>query len=258
VVVAEEWEELARRQLAHEPAIEIIAQPSNLGTGPGVLLPLARVRARAPSSAQVVVTPSDHHYTKPVALSDALKRADSASRSHPRDMVLLGAIPDRPCSDLGWIVSDAPTQGPDGVRQVTKFIEKPPAEGAERLRRQGALWNTFVMLGSIEALWSQAEKHLPSQTKSFERYVAAIGNSTEPKLLRDLYKKMEAANFSQDVLERMTDLLVVPVADSGWCDWGTPESLFESLKYTTHLKALQRRMVARSAADEPRSDVLVA
>ena len=50
VVVSREREALARSQLAGKPRIDIVAQPVNRGTGPGVLLPLARVAARDPAA----------------------------------------------------------------------------------------------------------------------------------------------------------------------------------------------------------------
>src|SRR5262245_59618119 len=39
VVVSTEFAALARRQLAAYPAVEVVGQPDNRGTGPGVLLP---------------------------------------------------------------------------------------------------------------------------------------------------------------------------------------------------------------------------
>src|SRR5689334_21349053 len=60
VVVSERYAEIARAQLALYPGIEIVVQPSDRGTGPGVMLGLAHVLARDPE-ADVAVFPSDHH-----------------------------------------------------------------------------------------------------------------------------------------------------------------------------------------------------
>ena len=45
VVVAEERESLARMQLREYGGVDVVAQPTNRGTGPGLLLPLSRVFA---------------------------------------------------------------------------------------------------------------------------------------------------------------------------------------------------------------------
>lgn len=58
VVVSEEREDLARRQLAPFGAVTLVPQPAHRGTGPGILLPLTRVLAADPD-AHVVVLPSD-------------------------------------------------------------------------------------------------------------------------------------------------------------------------------------------------------
>src|SRR5712691_5007185 len=77
VVVGKSQETVARHQLRDFAGVEIVAQPRNLGTGPGLLLPLARVRAREPG-ARVAVFPSDHHVPSP---SDCSGRERSGTPS---------------------------------------------------------------------------------------------------------------------------------------------------------------------------------
>src|SRR5262245_61653782 len=60
VVVGEGYEDLARTQLREFHGVEMVSQPLDLGTGPGILLPLSHVFARDPR-ATVAVFPSDHH-----------------------------------------------------------------------------------------------------------------------------------------------------------------------------------------------------
>ena len=54
-----------------------------------------------------------------------------------------------------------------------------------------------------------------------------------------------AANFSRSVLSNADELAVLPVADSGWCDWGSPQRVFASLAGT----ACHARLVARIGGD---------
>jgi mannose-1-phosphate guanylyltransferase len=77
---------------------------------------------------------------------EVTRGAIAASENH---IVLVGAVPDHPETQYGWIVTrDAP--GP--TRRVACFCEKPPLALAERLLRGGALWNTLVMVGSASRL----------------------------------------------------------------------------------------------------------
>lgn len=59
VIVSEDHREEVRQQLGHWPAHNVIFQPANRDTGPGILLPLAHVTNRDPE-ARVAVFPSDH------------------------------------------------------------------------------------------------------------------------------------------------------------------------------------------------------
>jgi mannose-1-phosphate guanylyltransferase len=64
VVVGLAHEELARLQLREYEGAEIVVQPKNLDTGPGILLLLTHVLSRDPE-ASVVVLPSDHYIANP-------------------------------------------------------------------------------------------------------------------------------------------------------------------------------------------------
>ncbi|HEX7508564.1 MAG TPA: sugar phosphate nucleotidyltransferase, partial [Polyangia bacterium] len=107
VVVAEDRESLAKAQLAEFGGVQIVSQPRNLETGPGVLLPLSVIKARCPH-AMVIVTPSDHIIPSTSSFLLAARRAMSAARHAPSGLAVVGAEADRPASDLGWVVPRAP------------------------------------------------------------------------------------------------------------------------------------------------------
>ena len=151
VVVAQDWEQLARFQVRELQGVDLVAQPRNLGTGPGVLLPLARVLERDPAALALVV-PSDHYVRDIEPFVDSLARAERLARRND-SVVLIGAVPDRPETQYGWIV---PSPGRAG-RGVSHFHEKPGAALAKELFEGGALWNTFVMIARAEVLWSMLQ-----------------------------------------------------------------------------------------------------
>lgn len=235
VVVANEWDDLAREQLAGYPGSDLVLQPSNRGTGPGVLLPLAHVMAEDPD-AVVVICPSDHHIRHPEVFVEALTNAVPVADREPSGIVLLGAGADYAASDLGWIVPE-----PNG-RRVQRFVEKPPEPVARMLLEEGALWNTMVIVARASALWECARKLLPAQTRALERYRASIGTAAQTERLAEVYEDMVPADFSRDVLEHAERLAVVPLINSGWSDCGTPERLFSCLKGTPELTNLMARL----------------
>jgi mannose-1-phosphate guanylyltransferase len=235
VVVASEREELARRQLMAYGAITIVAQPKNLGTGPGILLPLAHVIAADPE-AKVVILPSDHFVRDEAPFRDTIRRARARAEASD-SLVLVGAEPDFADPQYGWIVP----RKDKGITYVDCFEEKPSESAAQRLLDKGALWNTFVLVASARQLWSLGSSHLPEQTQALEICVRQH-SVLEQDLLREIYATMPAGDFSRDVLEHAQGLEMVSLPECGWSDWGTPERVLASLRGTSEFARLSERL----------------
>lgn len=236
VVVAAEREALARRQLMGH-GVDVVAQPSNRGTGPGLLLPLARIMARDPQ-ARVVVLPSDHYVRDEAKFEHSIRVATLACDDQ---VALLGAVPDHAETQYGWIVPGRTLAAQRGS-VVNHFCEKPPAALAEHLLRQGALWNTFIMVGAARHFWALASEHLPAALCHFERYRDAVDGPEEGAVLQHIYRCMPVSDFSRDLLQKASGLRAVPLEECGWSDWGTPERVLESLRHHDDYAALSRRL----------------
>jgi mannose-1-phosphate guanylyltransferase len=235
VVVSRGQEAVAREQLREWSDIDLVVQPRNLDTGPGLILPLARMRARD-RAARVTVLPADHYVSRPEAVLHAIQLGEVAAKLDPDGVSLLGAEPDAPDTEYGWILAGR-RMGELGLRKVMRFVEKPVQAAADELLRLGALWNTFVMVGAVEALWGLARAHLP-------RHAAHMEACTRASDLEHAYATLPAANFSRAVLERAERLAVIPLRGAGWSDWGTPRRVFESLVGTTDHDRLLSRISA--------------
>jgi mannose-1-phosphate guanylyltransferase len=230
VVVGKSHEAIARRQLRGYEGIDVVVQPRNLGTGPGLLLPLARIRARD-RSARVAVFPSDHYVSRPKPLLESVASALAAAER--TGVTLVGVQADRPETEYGWIVpGHRASRSATAIRVVRRFVEKPDRALAEELLRQGALWNTLICVGRAGQFWAAALRHLPRVARLLDLYADRVGRPDEGAFLERLYARMESANFSRDVLEKERGLGVVPVQGSGWSDWGTPRRVLESLRGT--------------------------
>jgi mannose-1-phosphate guanylyltransferase len=251
VVVSDACEELARVQLQGYPGVEIVPQPSNLGTGPGILLPLAHVLARDPR-AEVAVYPSDHHIRRTEPFREAVERGVRVAPRSGDGVALLGAAAERPATDLGWIVRGSPVGGKlDRAWSVQRFVEKPPEAMAMLLLGTGGLWNTMVLAGRARALWELARRYIPEQTRAFDAYLLQIGSANLRQSRELIYRHLLPADFSREVLQIARGLAVVPLIDSGWFDCGTPERLFAWLRSTPEMHEHLGRLevaVARAAA----------
>ena len=99
VIVTGQREAVAREQLTPYPGVELVVQPRNLDTGPGLLLPLVRILARA-AHARVVFLPSDHYLADDHPLVDAVRA--SAYGGLSERLSLIGVAPTGPEVGTGW------------------------------------------------------------------------------------------------------------------------------------------------------------
>lgn len=242
VVVTAHHERLARTQIAPYPGVELVVQPTNLDTAPGMLLPLVRILART-WNARVVFLPSDHYVPDPAPIARALADVDRGN-AHRR-LALVGVAPSGPEIEYGWIVRGARIAESQAFG-VRRFHEKPSQPAADELWQSGGLWNTFISTGPVDVYWELARRHLPEHACALERYATAIGGLGEAGALDGAYRMMAAANFSRDVLAQAADTLaVLPVAGTGWSDWGSPARVFASLAGTEN----HDRLISRISGD---------
>jgi len=222
-VVAEQHREWWKHDLAGLPQSNVVVQPRNLGTGPGMLLPLLAIAERD-LGAKVVVLPSDHSFENENAAVAAVRLAYDGLDAERESVVLLGITPDEPDSSLGWILPGRRSHG--ALRRVERFVEKPDPEIAGGLMRLGGLWNSFILAARVSTLVELYLRTLPSLLEALSRARAWDSQFPDVDAVRQAYARLEISDFSRDVLERSADSLrVLPVPPCGWSDLGTPERL---------------------------------
>jgi mannose-1-phosphate guanylyltransferase len=218
---AEWWE----GEFSEFPVENVVVQPENKGTAPGILLPLLTIlrRWRRPA---VAIFPTDHHVDDEGILRNALERAYDALLPRDERVILLGMRPEGPTADYGWIL--AGTADSNGLRRVTEVVEKPDESDAARLYRMGGLWNSFILVARGEALLRLYQETQPLLVKLFASTMRHHGWSLAT--LRNLYAALPSLDFTRDILVRAENRLrVLPVRGCGWTDLGTPERLMRWL-----------------------------
>ncbi len=218
----------------------IIEQPCNRGTAPGVFIPLCYVLARD-TSATVLILPSDHFIYPEDRFIAQAEHAITAAEQHPHHIVLMGAEPDGPETDYGWINTVDTHTGcglEANVLRIKQFCEKPALDQATRLYAEGALWNTMIMAVKAEALWDMGRQCLPGLMQDLAHLVKLLHarrvgrfQSVDPmQLIAQIFSALSPIDFSADVLQRVpSQILAIPLRGVYWSDWGRPERVAESL-----------------------------
>lgn len=211
---------------------QLAVQPDNRGTAPAILYSLMRL-AKLDREATVAFLPSDHYFSNDVDFMKNVDSAFDAARQIPRSVILLGIEPDKPETSYGWIEPANSLFGnvANSFSRVNRFWEKPAAGIAKRLFDDGCLWNSFVMVGRVDAFLEMFRKHLPEMFRMFEAASKVFGTPEEAAVIRSIYNWIDETNFSSQVLENVaSELLVMRVRNVGWSDWGEPERVIGTIK----------------------------
>jgi len=205
----------------------VFRQPSSRETGTALYVALAMLQRWSPD-AIVTVTPTDH-YVAPASryLAEIERARDLAARNRDK-VVLTGAQPNEADPELGYVVPGVTVE--PGVQRVAAFVEKPNQQRASELLSEGALWNTMVCCGSVQAFWELGRAGAPQLIELLEHLVPLIETDDEDAALTAIYSMAPVVGFSREILERSPErLLAVALEGVEWNDWGRADRIEATL-----------------------------
>jgi mannose-1-phosphate guanylyltransferase len=141
----------------------VFRQPSSRDTGLALYISIAMIKRWTPN-AIITITPTDHYVAPSAKYVEQVRTARGVAARMRDKIVILGATPTEPDPELGYLSLGEPLTEVPSVRSVQGFVEKPSVSRAAELRAGGALWNTMVTCGTVDALW-------------------ALGRATDPRLI---------------------------------------------------------------------------
>jgi mannose-1-phosphate guanylyltransferase len=141
---------------------------------------------------------------------------------------LLGARPNGPEVEYGWIEVGAAVHGE--LFEVHGFHEKPPLHVAEHLFKSGGLWNTFVMVGHVDAFLRMSWAAAPGLVEVFQPTVSGSRCKSETRIPESLYDWVSPMDFSRQVLSLgARHLVTLRLGDMEWHDLGDPDRVVSTL-----------------------------
>jgi mannose-1-phosphate guanylyltransferase len=205
----------------------VIEQPHNRGTAHGVLLPLLHILERDPA-ATILWLPADHHVADEAVFAAGLHSLVACAVRHPKEIYLLGAPPDAPDTELGYVIPQRhPTPEPS---PLAEFVEKPSVSHARTLIERGALWNTFIMAASGRALLGLFDDHYAPAVSRMRQAIARRMTPHDAPAFASWYETLCTRDFSRDVLQGQEPrVTVVRLGCCGWSDLGTPGGVADTL-----------------------------
>lgn len=226
VIINRDHLPFAAEQLRALPRDNIIVQPCNRDTGPGLVFALEHVAQRDPN-ATIAVFPSDHFVDDDRKFVSYIQQAAGIVSRLPEKVIVLGIRPDHPESGYGYVTLSRRlrTSGAEGVAfRVGAFVEKPTHDRARQLLETGGLWNSFVMVFRLHRMLALIRHVIPAEVHRIDEL------REDRHAFTKTYHEIKPWNFSSRVLECIPrELLVVPVEGVHWSDWGTRASIERTL-----------------------------
>jgi mannose-1-phosphate guanylyltransferase/mannose-6-phosphate isomerase len=211
-----------RRELPEVPPEQVLLEPEGRNTAPAIGWSVRSMPEEARRGV-VAVLPADHRVGDPAAFREALGRAARAVEAEDRIMTL-GVTPRWPETGYGYLEL-APETGPDGLRRVRRFVEKPTLENAERFVRSGQyLWNAGIFVFRGTTFLDVLARLQPELARGLEEIAAA------PERVGDLYPRLPAESVDYAVMEKLDEISTLPL-DCGWSDLGSWSALDEVLPH---------------------------
>lgn len=205
-------------------------EPVARNTAPAIGLALLHILATDPEA--IVVTVNSDHYIENIEFYlHTLKNAEKVIQEFPDKFLCVGVATQYPETGYGYIKRGNKINSTiaTDVYEVAQFIEKPDMEKASQFHKEEEyLWNPAIFVFYAKHLFALYKKHLPEH---YELLLAMQKVLTDEKKVKELFAQMEKISIDYGILEKETDLLVLP-AHFGWSDIGSWSAVAKFLPTT--------------------------
>ncbi len=210
------------RQIGVE-AQAILLEPQARNTGPAIAAAALWLLSRHPN-ALMLVQPSDHVIAEPAAFHRAVMQGLAAAQSGY--LVTFGVKPNRADTGYGYIQGGDAVPEADGVFSVSRFVEKPDSETAQRFLQSGLFyWNSGIFLLSARSYVDELTRINPAMLAACESAVeAGQEDLTFFRLAERPFAEAPSLSIDHAVMEHTPRAAVVPV-DMAWSDVGSWHAL---------------------------------
>ena len=212
--LAREFPGLAARRL--------VLEPERRNTAPAIALAALAVAGEDPG-AVLVVLPSDQAVRDPEEFRQALTLAVESARAGDA-FLTLGIPPSRPETGFGYL--EAGREVSPGVREVVRFVEKPPLADADRYAASGNhFWNAGIFAFAVRLLFAEMERLCPDVLASM-RTAHEARKAGDAAAFDAAFRACRSIAIDYAVMEKAAAVRTVPSA-CGWSDLGSWEAVLE-------------------------------
>jgi mannose-1-phosphate guanylyltransferase/mannose-1-phosphate guanylyltransferase/mannose-6-phosphate isomerase len=225
--------ELCERELAGDDDARLILEPCARNTAAAIAMAAAEVRESHGDDALLLVMPSDHLIEDLSEFHEAVRIGEKVASGGR--LVTFGIRPTEADTGFGYIQVGEALPYLDGVKEVVRFVEKPPLDAAERMVADGQhLWNGGIFLFRSGTFLEELARHAPAINSAVQ---GAIANAERDGIRilanREALEASPSESVDYAVMEHSSRLAVVPMSP-GWSDLGSWDALAALLESRSH------------------------
>ena len=208
-----------------------ILEPEPRGTAPAIGLAAVALRARDkdPHCTMLVLT-ADHLIRNVPYFRNVMEAGVDIARAGY--LVTLGIQPTYPATAYGYIQQGEWIGGFLGFKvfRVVRFREKPDQNQAKAFIRAGDhLWNSGMFVWRADHIMHKFSEFMPELASGLFKIEEVWDQPQKTEVLESIWSGIKPETIDYGIMEKATDVAVLPVVNLGWNDVGSWDSLFDVL-----------------------------
>ncbi len=206
----------------------IILEPAGRNTAPAVAAAAFHALQNAADGEDPVllVLPADHVIEDIESFHRALAKAEQLAKSG--HLVTFGIVPSAAETGYGYIQAGEPLGEQSGARQISRFVEKPDRETAERyLESEAYFWNSGMFVFQASTYLQALDQFAPVMLAATRRACEQAESDVDfIRLDKEAFTACPSDSIDYAVMEHTHNGVVIPL-DVGWNDVGSWSALWQ-------------------------------
>jgi mannose-1-phosphate guanylyltransferase len=225
VTVADQAEGL-QSQCPEIPRENYLLEPMPRGTASVVGLAALALQKIDPQAVMAILA-ADHLISNVTyfhqLLSDGLRLAQDGY------LVTLGVRPTYAATGYGYIQRGARLDNDAFVAyEVEHFREKPNEQTAREFLATGDHdWNSGMFIWRLDRIWQELRQFMPALVRKLDEISMDWETPAREETLRRVWPSIQPQTIDYGIMEKSSQVAVLPAVDLGWNDVGSWESMFD-------------------------------
>lgn len=212
-----------RRLLPDLNPNQIIAEPVGRNTAPAVMLGTLWIESRSDNLATILVLPADHFVPDNERFVKTVREGAKAA-AKGESLITFGLKVTAPRTEFGYIEVEA-EKGKKGLRNVRRFIEKPPLSKARTYARSSRFfWNSGMFIWRSDFFQREMAQHAPKIFKGFRKL---SWPEVTPEEMKKAYRTLPAVSIDCALMEKSKNVQVIP-SSFPWSDVGSWAAVYDA------------------------------